>query len=530
MSPAFRLGGLELQRFARARLTRAALVAVVLIPLLYSGLYLWSFWNPQGNIGNIPVALVVLDDGDLGRELADNLIDRQIFAWKETDPADAEKGVQEGTYYGSLTIPADFTANLKSPSKDGPPQPAYLQVHVDQGKSYLFETIAKAVFAEVQATVGKSAISDYLDRIFVSFGKLHDSTLKAARGADQLADGAGDARSGAGRLQDGLGTARQGTAKLSDGLRTAGTGASTLAQGLGSAKKGADDLLSGAYKLHRGAGTLTQGLVTAKDGTSKLAAGAVKLDQGAAKLAAGNAEAFQQVDRFRPVINQLADQAVPFLRSHTGDIRQLAEFVNVAASFLADCLADLPARIQADRVKADKAYKALKTYLDTHPDLDPQLRTLLEAAEKAAKRLAELADWLDALVGEHLADLKQLERDALGVARLARQLANLAPRLAGLIDQARDKFNELDNGLAKLADGAAKLHQGTGEAVKGATKLDAGMTKLVDGASKLDTGLGALVAGANKLDIGLGKLTGGANKLNAGLGQLGQGAGSLDSG
>jgi putative membrane protein len=40
---ALSLGSLELRRFRRGSLPRAAVVAVALLPLLYGALYIWSF-------------------------------------------------------------------------------------------------------------------------------------------------------------------------------------------------------------------------------------------------------------------------------------------------------------------------------------------------------------------------------------------------------------------------------------------------------------------------------------------------------
>lgn len=58
-----KLAALELRRFGRGRLPRVALVALLLLPLLYGALYLWSFWDPYGRLDRIPVALVNGDDG-----------------------------------------------------------------------------------------------------------------------------------------------------------------------------------------------------------------------------------------------------------------------------------------------------------------------------------------------------------------------------------------------------------------------------------------------------------------------------------
>ena len=55
--------GTELRRFRRSRLGKLAIIAICLIPLLYSTLYLWSFWDPFGKLGRVPVAFVNNDQG-----------------------------------------------------------------------------------------------------------------------------------------------------------------------------------------------------------------------------------------------------------------------------------------------------------------------------------------------------------------------------------------------------------------------------------------------------------------------------------
>ncbi|MBB1016525.1 hypothetical protein G6012_14615, partial [Dietzia schimae] len=48
--------GSELKRFGRGRLPRVAIVVLVLMPLLYSALYLAAFWDPFGRTSQLPVA------------------------------------------------------------------------------------------------------------------------------------------------------------------------------------------------------------------------------------------------------------------------------------------------------------------------------------------------------------------------------------------------------------------------------------------------------------------------------------------
>ena len=55
--------GTELRRFTKGTLPRLAIIVMLFIPLLYGALYLWAFWDPVGNMNQLPVALVNEDVG-----------------------------------------------------------------------------------------------------------------------------------------------------------------------------------------------------------------------------------------------------------------------------------------------------------------------------------------------------------------------------------------------------------------------------------------------------------------------------------
>ena len=57
--------GTELRRFMRAKLGKVAIIAITLIPLMYSALYLWAFWNPFGEVDKLPIAFVNEDRGTM---------------------------------------------------------------------------------------------------------------------------------------------------------------------------------------------------------------------------------------------------------------------------------------------------------------------------------------------------------------------------------------------------------------------------------------------------------------------------------
>lgn len=219
-----RLAALELRRFGRGRLPRAALASLLLLPLLYGALYLWSFWDPYGRLDRLPVALVNDDHGasvsgkklTAGADIVKGLRDSDTFEWHEVSAAEAREGVEDGTYYLSLTMPADFSERIASSSGDSPETGA-LQVRTNDANNYIVGQISRTVFGEVRTAASTKASRSFLDRIFVSFSDIHGQTVKAAKGADTLTGGIGKAERGSKALADGLKDAEGAAASWSGG-------------------------------------------------------------------------------------------------------------------------------------------------------------------------------------------------------------------------------------------------------------------------------------------------------------------------
>nr|MBS9784524.1 hypothetical protein [Oceanivirga sp.] len=51
---------------------------ILLIPFFYVFFFLKAFWNPYDNISNIPVAVVNLDNGEVGKEIVKKLEESRI--------------------------------------------------------------------------------------------------------------------------------------------------------------------------------------------------------------------------------------------------------------------------------------------------------------------------------------------------------------------------------------------------------------------------------------------------------------------
>ncbi|MEU0336197.1 YhgE/Pip domain-containing protein [Streptomyces sp. NPDC006193] len=454
-----RLAALELRRFGRGRLPRAALVALLVLPLLYGALYLWSFWDPYGRLDRIPVALVNDDEGatadgrriTAGDDIAGGLRDSRTFAWHEVSDEEARRGVEDGTYYLSLTMPADFSRRIASSSGDSPETGA-LRVRTNDANNYIVGQISRTVFNEVRAAASSKASRSFLDKIFVSFSDIHDETVTAARGAD--------------RLNTGIGKAQKGSEELADGLKEAKGGSGRLARGL--------------KKLDTGAGDLEDGSRQVAEGTQRLAD---KVDGVHAKVG-------------------------PFLSRNEKTIGDTARLVSDSARAVEDNL-DVLVRHAPGAARTAHASAAVLAEVyaarcesATAPAPDPACPEL-KRAKKAAAEVAAVADDLNTLIADQDGDLKTMRDNLTALREQADALAERAPHLSEDVEDAVTRIDKLNSGAHKVAAGAERLHTGLGTARTGAVELD--------------KGVGTAKAGAETLNGGLYKLSDGSGKLAGGL-------------
>ncbi|MGC5362494.1 YhgE/Pip family protein [Streptomyces sp. DT24] len=452
------LAALELKRFGRGRLPRAALAALLLLPLLYGALYLWSFWDPYGRLDKIPVALVNADKGATaggervraGDEITEKLLDSKVFDWHEVSAAEAHKGLEDGTYYLSLTMPADFSRRITSSSGDSPETSA-LQVRTNDANNYIVGQISRTVFAEVRTAASTNASRGFLDRIYLSFSDLHDSTAKAAKGA--------------GDLETGIGKAKQGSKDLTDGLKDA--------------KDASGRLTGGLTKLDKGAGDLENGSRQVADGT---------------RLLAGK-------------VNGVAADVRPFLKDNGKAIGDTARLVADGSKTVRDNLGELvkaaPTAAAAAHKASDDLTAVHRTRCEEQSVPDAEACPPLKRATTAAADVAKVADDVNTLVKDQNGELTKLRGQLSALEKQAAALAERSPHLDEDLEDAVARINALDTGAQKVAKGAGTLHTDLGTARTGSGDLDTGVGKLKKGATGLDDGLVRLGDGSATLAKGL---------------------------
>lgn len=218
--------GSEIKRFARNRMTRIAVVILMLMPLTYGALYLWAYWDPFGHVNKLPVALVNSDRGtevsgqsmNVGAEIAKSLTDDKSLDWHLVDDADARDGVAHGRYYFMLELPPDFSAAIASPTT-GNPRKAQLIADYNDANNYISSSIGRTALEQVLNAVSTRISGQAVNQVLSVITTSGTGIKQAADGASQLSAGAAQLDTGAGQLAAGLDTARTGSAELTAGSR-----------------------------------------------------------------------------------------------------------------------------------------------------------------------------------------------------------------------------------------------------------------------------------------------------------------------
>src|SRR4051794_30024640 len=145
---AIRMALSELRRLTAGRLPKLAVIAMLCVPMLYGGLYLYANHDPYGRLDKVPTAVVLEDEGttlstgeklSVGPQVADELVKSKSFDWHRVDRAEATKGVEDGKYQFALVLPKTFSADLAS-SAEFQPKQATLELYTNDANNYLAHT------------------------------------------------------------------------------------------------------------------------------------------------------------------------------------------------------------------------------------------------------------------------------------------------------------------------------------------------------------------------------------------------------
>ena len=202
------------------------IIAVLLVPFMYSFFYLKAYWNPygKGNIDNLPVAVVNKDSGDKGKELIDNIKESKKLKLSIVSNDEATDGLNDGKYYAIISIPKDFTSSMNSASSTNKHH-ATITYSPNQKSNYLSSQIINTVVLTVEKNLDNTVnskivenLSDKLKAVPTQLNAISTGFGKLSEGTSQIENGASELKSGSEQLKNGINEAYNGSKTITDGV------------------------------------------------------------------------------------------------------------------------------------------------------------------------------------------------------------------------------------------------------------------------------------------------------------------------
>lgn len=486
----------EITAVFRNRKLLIPLIAVLFIPVLYSGMFLWAFWDPYDHLKDLPVAIVNEDEGatyegkelHLGEDLVAKLKESQDFHFEFVDRAVANDDLENQKYYMIVEIPDDFSENATT-LLDENPEKLTLTYIPNEGYNFLAAQIGGTAIEKIKASLSAKVTETYAESMFDKVGELADGITKASEGANDLSTGTADLLAGTSNFHDKLTQFSNGTEKFSEGMTSAtnGTialnkGASDLSAGLGQLSSGQNELVTASKRIQTGLGSLHQGITdvntgleTVNDKVPALIDGTSELMEGAATLETSLAEWQKGAEAVNGGVKALTQslQAV---------IAQMPEGPERAV--LEQTLASLDSNTQ---ILAEKS--ALLSAGASN--LENGMGTLLVGQKELQGGLHQLEDGTKALVtGSTELSAGQTTFDS-GMELFQQKLseASIGAR------KISEGTNGLVSGVTELADASKTIASSASQLQEGSDKIVDGNNRLLDGSNELST---KLAEGADK--------------------------------
>ena len=420
--------GSEIKRFGRSRMTRVAIIVLMLLPLVYGALYLWAFWDPFGHVNKMPVALVNSDKGaqvsgqqfNAGAEIAKSLTADGSLDWHVVSPQEAHDGVEHGKYYFMVELPPDFSAAIASPVT-GQPKKANLIAIYNDANNYISTSIGRTAIDQVLNAVSSRISGQAVNQML-------SVVVSSGSGIKQAADGAGQLADGAGQLAAGLDTARSGSATLA-------TGAQQLSDGINSATEPLLAVTKAVSLIGGNTDKLQQGATALQQANDQIGAIATAQDAAATSLSS-------VIDQLSRSQDPLANNAAGTLRGIEDQLRQ-HQFTPQIRQRLTDAQNAAIAMTSGLRAPGSPLGSALDQVGSKGQDLTNKLTQLRDGAKQVASGNAQLASGI-AKLDDGAQQLKA------GSAELATKLADGAKQVPNWTTRQKDAIADTIGGPVQL--------------------------------------------------------------------------------
>ncbi|HDR7896216.1 YhgE/Pip family protein [Bacillus pacificus] len=467
----------EFTQIIKSKKILIPIIAVLFVPILYAGMFLWAFWDPYKQLDDLPVAVVNLDKGavfdgkpiEVGKGLVDNLKDNTSFKWEFVSEKEAKKGMEGRKYYMLVRIPDDFSSNATTLLKDDP-KPLNLEYIPNESLNFLSSQIGGTAIEKIKGEVSSTLTKTYAEKMFDSIQDVSKGLADGAEGANKLHDGSSELHDGSSKVTDGLHTLQGKSGEMKDGVQKLADGSNKLVDGSGKVTVGLNTLNSktgemqiGIGKLVDGSGKVTNGLNTLNSKTGEMQIGIGKLVDGSGKVTDG-----------LHVLNSNA--GIGKLVDGSGKVTDGLHALNSNAGI--GKLVDGSGKV-TDGLHALNSNAGIGKLVDGSGKVTDGLNTL-------NSKTGELRDGSEKVTG--------------GLNKLVSKSGEL-----------KTGTTDLSNGMGKLVEGQSQLEKGSQEIQKGLQELNSNVQKSAAGLEEMQSKVPSILNTVNEKIDGAGA---NVNQLN----------------
>ena len=391
----------DLYNIFKNRIIRVSVVAIIIIPLLYSFFYLYAFWDPYKRLDKLPVAVVNLDEGgvnngatvNVGKQLTETLRDSDQLEFHITNAKDAGDGLKGKKYYATYTIPKDFTAKFLSGKEVKPIQPKIIY-SANEKRNFIAGQINGKASLILEQQISKILVGQYTGQAFDNLYKLKNGMGEAAKGSTTLSQGLGTAKDGSSQMSDGIYQLKSNIPLLTTTMNNLYNGTASLASKLQEAGHGATALSVGAAEAYSGAKQVNAGVQSLNTNLSKVNTSMTTLNGQLTSvknsISASNPQAAQQLSSILAGYTQVSTGISSMSSSVNG---QLLPATNSLAS------GTLSLQNGADKLSAgvNQAVSGANTISNGMSQVNAMVPTLSDGVSKLYDASSQLASGLSQL-------------------------------------------------------------------------------------------------------------------------------------
>ena len=483
----------EFENIAKHKILTATICAMMIIPFLYSVFFLKSVWDPYGNTGHLPVAVVNKDQSvkfqsknfAVGDQLVDQLKENEDLDWHFVSAEKARYGLSHKKYYMVITIPENFSKNATT-VLNKKPKKMELTYKTNGSLNYIGEVISKQGATQVNASVKESVSEAYADTMFKVIKKVGGGFKTAANGAKKLSDGSKTLSDGLNTYTAGVDTVNKGVMTLNAGVVPLGSGVLQLTTGSSTLKNGIDTYTAGVDTVNGGVQTLKGSVPALTSGVGQLYTGSNTLKNGINTYTAG-------VDTVNGGVQTLKG-SVPVLKSgvsqlYTGSstlkdgVANYTKGTNKVADGIAQINSNVPA-LTAGATQlvsgTDELKKGVSGYTDGASQINAGLTQLDSNSALLNKSVAGLSELPQGVAATYVlnstinAGLKQIDTNELdsmvsSMADVQSKKEQIA-KLSGTLATIKANIGTLNTELATAKTGIATVNNAKTEFNKAMTQ------------------------------------------------------------